>query len=114
MITPSLVTSQQSTYNSRSQKVGAEAAPGSIREGGGSDVVEFSTSALAAAGGEKLSAANPAIFSNEVQLKGNLARILMETLFGKEETNAKSPEEELVQAMVEEPAAEQILDKLIE
>ncbi|MBF0445338.1 MAG: hypothetical protein HQL68_07090, partial [Magnetococcales bacterium] len=50
-----------------------------------SDVVKFSASGLVASGGEKLSTRNPAVYSNDVQIKANLARIVMETLFGRDE-----------------------------
>ena len=76
------------------------------------DVVEFSASALAASGGEKLSARNPEMFINERQIMENLNRIFMEALFGKEEGEKESVEEELVRTVVEEPLANRVLDDL--
>jgi hypothetical protein len=74
-----------------------------------SDVVKFSASGLAASGGEKLSTRNPAVYSNDVQIKANLARIVMETLFDQDQKvdeDTKSAEEELVSNMLEEPMAD--------
>ncbi len=62
------------------------------------DSVKFSQSGLAASSGDKLSTRNPAAYSNEVRLKDDLSRILMETLFGKESDDgedSKSIEEKL-------------------
>ncbi|MBF0380520.1 MAG: hypothetical protein HQL69_05845 [Magnetococcales bacterium] len=89
------------------------------REGGATktDVVEFSASGLAASGGEKLSTRNPAVYSNDVQIKSNLARIVMETLFGRDEKvdeDTKSPEEELVANMLEEPMADMAQETMLQ
>jgi hypothetical protein len=81
-----------------------------------SDVVEFSASGLAASGGDKLSTRNPAVYSNDVQIKANLARIVMETLFGRDEKvddDTKSFEEELVSNMLEEPMADLAQESLV-
>ncbi|MBF0195525.1 MAG: hypothetical protein HQL71_13265 [Magnetococcales bacterium] len=80
------------------------------------DVVEFSSSGLAASGGEKLSTRNPTVYSNDVQIKANLARILMETLFGRDtkvDEDTKSPQEELVSGVLEEPMADIAQENLV-
>ncbi len=79
-----------------------------------SDIVQFSSSGLAASGGAKLSAKNPAVYTNSVKMQISLDRIFMETLFGKDETAEESATEELVRTVVEEPVAAAALDKLME
>jgi hypothetical protein len=106
-----------SPYTAYNNSPGTGAVPASADHGVGSqpaDVVEFSSYGLAASGGEKLSTSNPAVYANDVQLQGNLSRILMETLFGKDAETDESSEEELVRTMVKEPLAEQVLNDIME
>ncbi|MBF0455888.1 MAG: hypothetical protein HQL72_13865 [Magnetococcales bacterium] len=112
MVPSSLVSSTYAAYNSSHRATPATPSPEAETPRPSGDVVNLSSSGLAASSGEKISTRNPALYSNEVHLKWNLARIFMESLFGEEEGVEESAEEELVRTVVEEPLANQTLDTL--
>ena len=115
MVTTNLVTSAYGTYNNQAKRSADAATTESQDKSKFADVVEFSASALAASGGEKLSVRNPGIFASESgeQIQMNLTRIFMESLFGEDKTANESTEDELVRTVIEEPVAEQFLDVLV-
>ncbi|MBF0447684.1 MAG: hypothetical protein HQL67_05740 [Magnetococcales bacterium] len=116
MITTNSITAAYSVHSRSSGTIGSAVQTGRSAKYQPVDVVEFSASALAVSGGERLSVQNPAMFENSEQLKGNLNRILMETLFGKETTEqseqSESVEEELVRTLISDPIADEIMADL--
>ncbi|MBF0449107.1 MAG: hypothetical protein HQL67_13005 [Magnetococcales bacterium] len=116
MITANSIISAYSVNSRSSSTVGSSVPTDRSAKYQPVDVVEFSASARAVSGGEGLSVQNPAMFENSEQLKGNLNRIFMEALFGKEKAEQseqpESVEEELVRTLISDPIADDIMTDL--
>lgn len=85
--------------------------PKSTSQSNTSDSVTLSEEAKATQS-KQLASTKPPSLLNEKQIKMNLARILMESLFGKETDDETTPEEALIESMIEGPAAEQALSEM--
>lgn len=80
-----------------------------------SDSVDISPEALAATNGAGLAVSSPSALVSEHEIKWDLARIFMETLFGSEsDKNAKSAEDELIQAITSQQTFEDTLQDAVQ
>jgi hypothetical protein len=117
MLVPSSAPSTSTVYSSNTTQSNVEATATADSTPRSADSVKFSQSGLAASSGEKLSTRNPAAYSNEVRLKNDLSRILMETLFGKEgsdDEDSKSIEDKLLAEVETDLSQEQTeVDSLV-
>ncbi|MBF0357131.1 MAG: hypothetical protein HQL70_00915 [Magnetococcales bacterium] len=117
MLVPSSAPSTSVVYANSSASSSVETTATTDSTSRPADSVKFSQSGLAASSGEKLSTRNPAAYSNEVRLKNDLSRILMETLFGKEgsdDEESKNIEDKLLAEVETDLSQEQAaVDSLV-
>ncbi|MEO5340703.1 MAG: hypothetical protein H7837_09335 [Magnetococcus sp. MYC-9] len=77
------------------------------------DVVEISQAARALLAGQRTVSQPAALLTHaQLQVKMGLLRTFLETLFGRQETEQESPEQEVAGAVLEKPLTEQAMQTL--